>query len=62
MTEYDLVEGEIIRTTERAVLVKLWDSDEEVWIPRSCCEESDLQAGDEDIMVARWFLEKEGLP
>lgn len=32
------------------------------WIPRSVCEEGDdLAVGDNDIRVAEWWLNKEGL-
>lgn len=54
------IEAEITRATDAAVLVEL--DDREVWIPRSVCLEGDaLDVGDTDLIVADWFLEKEGL-
>ena len=54
------IEVEITRATDAAVLVEL--DDREVWIPRSVCLEGDaLDVGDTDLIVADWFLEKEGL-
>lgn len=54
------IEAEITRATDAAVLVEL--EDREVWIPRSVCLEGDaLDVGDTDLLVADWFLEKEGL-
>ncbi|TXG96259.1 MAG: hypothetical protein E6R08_09810 [Nevskiaceae bacterium] len=50
----------ITRTTDKAVLVVI--DDEEHWIPRSVCLDGDaLETGDEDLIVADWWLEKEGL-
>jgi len=54
------IEAEITRATDAAVLVDL--GDREVWIPRSVCLEGDaLDVGDTDLIVADWFIEKEGL-
>lgn len=54
------IEAEIIRATDAAVLVDF--EGREVWIPRSVCLEGDaLDVGDTDMIVADWFLEKEGL-
>lgn len=54
------IHAEVIRTTDKAVLI-LHDG-EEHWIPRSVCLEGDaLETGDEDLIVADWWLEKEGL-
>lgn len=51
----------IVRTTAKAVLVRFTDG-RETWIPRSACEGGDdLEEGDTDIVVANWFIEKEGL-
>jgi hypothetical protein len=34
-----------------------------VWVPRSVCENGDeLDIGDTDICVQRWFAEREDLP
>lgn len=54
------IEAEIIRATDAAVLIDL--GDREVWVPRSVCLEGDmLDVGDTDLIVADWFIEKEGL-
>lgn len=51
----------VIRTTTSAVLVRFTDL-REIWIPRSVCEAGhDLSDGDTDIVVADWFIEREGL-
>jgi len=55
------VAGEVIRTTEKAVLVRTV-GDDEVWVPRSMVEGGGaVQEGDEDIQVKEWFALKEGL-
>jgi len=54
------IEAEITRATDRAVLI-VYEGDE-VWVPRSVCLEGDsLSVGDTDLIVADWWLEKEGL-
>lgn len=54
------IQAEITKTTERAVLIVY--EDEEYWVPRSVCLDGDsLQVGDDDLIVADWWLEKEGL-
>lgn len=54
------VEAEITRTTEKAVLAEI--DGREVWAPRKVCLEGDmLDVGDTDIIVADWWLKKEGL-
>ena len=51
----------IIRVSEKAVLVRFIDL-REIWIPRSVCENgADLDEGDTDLVVADWFINKEGL-
>ena len=60
-TAYEPIDGEIIRTTPRAVLVRV-SRRREVWVPRSLCEGGDtLDVGDDDIRVAAWWAVKEGL-
>ncbi len=55
------LDAEVTRTTEAAVLVRL-ESGEEKWIPRSVCLEGDaLDVGDSEVIVADWWIEKEGL-
>lgn len=51
-----------------AILVRFKETDDllgdthDRWIPRSVCEEGDeLSVGDDDIRVAEWWLNKEGL-
>lgn len=52
--------GLIMKSTEDAVLFLL--EGDEKWIPRSVCIDGDtLEDGDEDVIVANWWLEKEGL-
>lgn len=54
------IDAEITRATGKAVLVTI-DGDEH-WIPRSVCLDGDaLDVGDADLIVADWWLEKEGL-
>lgn len=54
------VAGEVIRTTAAAVLFKLDDGDE-VWVPRRVCLDGDsAEEGDTDLVIADWWLEKEG--
>lgn len=51
----------VIRTSGKAVLVRFIDL-REIWIPRSVCEGGcDLEEDDTDIVVADWFIKKEGL-
>lgn len=54
------IHAEITRTTDKAVLVTM--DGENHWIPRSVCLDGDaLEVGDDDLIVADWWLEKEGL-
>lgn len=56
----DVIDGEVVRVTPAAVLVK--HGGKETWVPRSVCAGGDeLGEGDTDIQVERWFAEKEGL-
>lgn len=51
---------EIIRTTDDAVLAEI--EGDEVWVPRKVClDGASVNVGDTDIIVADWWLEKEGL-
>lgn len=53
--------GEVIKVTDGAVLF-VTDDDREVWVPRSVCLDGDeAEEGDTDLIVADWWLEKEGL-
>lgn len=61
MSRRESIDGEVIRTTERAVLVRCPDK-REVWVPRSVCLDGDMiEEGDTDLEVETWFAEKEGL-
>lgn len=54
------IHAEITKATGKAVLVVI--EGDEHWIPRSVCLDGDaLETGDEDLIVADWWLEKEGL-
>lgn len=54
------IDAEIIRAADRAVLIVYEDA--EVWVPRSVClEGNSISVGDTDLIVADWWLEKEGL-
>lgn len=58
--------AEVVRETERALLVKL-ESGEECWIPKSVIhDDSECYADahgtyDGDLVVEAWFAVKEGL-
>lgn len=55
-----LIEGDVIQTTEKAVLIEV--DDHEFWIPRSAIVMGDaVAAGDTEIVVANWFLKKAGM-
>jgi hypothetical protein len=59
-TTYDPIDGEVILTTDAAVLIETPDGKER-WVPRSCCEDgNDLDEGDDDIRIATWWLDREG--
>jgi hypothetical protein len=53
----------VIRTTEKAVLVRFKNvNQEDTWISRSACAcGDDLTEGDSDVVVQKWFAEREGL-
>lgn len=70
-TQYIPVSACVIRTTDKAVLLR-FESEEERWVPRSVIEDgSDVVVGDfdaemehydsVDIHIAKWFAEKEGM-
>ena len=53
--------AEIEKATDKAVLVKLDDGTKK-WEPRSVCLDGDsLSVGDDDLIVADWWLEQEGI-
>lgn len=54
------IECEVERVTEKAILIVY--EGEEYWVPRSVCLDGNEAAeGDTDLIVADWWLEKEGL-
>lgn len=58
----DIIHGEVIRLTEKAVLFQSEFTEEEIWIPLSLCEEPDtIEVGDTELEIALWFAEKKGL-
>jgi len=58
---YELNGSVAIRTTPKAVLVRLDDLTER-WIPRSACVDGDdIEEGTEDISVHAWWAEQEGV-
>lgn len=61
--DWDIVYGEIIRTTEKAILIKIkWGY--EHWVPRSLIQDGDSFndfSNQDSFYVQRWFCEKEGL-
>jgi hypothetical protein len=60
--QYEAIGGEVVKTTDAAVLVDLKDGSDQKWVPRSVCEDGDsLEEGDDDLRVEKWFAEKEGL-
>lgn len=53
--------GHVDKTTDAAILFQP-DTGEEFWVPRRVCLDGDaVEEGDEDIIVADWRLEQEGL-
>lgn len=70
---YTIFAGEVVRTTEKAVLFRFPDDnmtlpgvkprgDVDRWIPRACCQDGDaLEEGDTDISIAAWFCDQEGI-
>ena len=58
---YTTLHCEVIRTTEKAVLVQLENGDEH-WLPRSECDNGDaIDVGDDAIDVADWLLHNRGI-
>lgn len=56
-----VVEGIVLSTTDAAVRFQI-DHSREVWIPRKVCLKGNvIEDGDEDIAVASWWLQQEGL-
>lgn len=60
MTERTTISGLVLKTTHDAVLFHTTDN-VEFWVPRSVCLDGDsVDDGDEDLVIANWWLEKEG--
>ena len=64
---YQRVSGMVLRTTEKAILLKS-DYDTETWIPKSVCGKTSARMLDEleeedniVLFVAEWFAKQEGL-
>jgi hypothetical protein len=53
---------EILRVTEKAILVLLEDGDE-IWLPLSQVEPGDYRAGDQDgsLCITEWIAKEKGL-
>lgn len=52
--------GEVLRTTDGAVLFDPERGDE-FWVPRKVClDGASIEDGDTDIVVADWWLRQEG--
>ncbi|CDZ55051.1 hypothetical protein [Neorhizobium galegae] len=53
--------GEVTKTTDGAVFF-VQDNGTELWVPRSVClQGEDVDEGDTDLVVADWWLEKNGV-
>lgn len=53
--------GEVTKTTDSAVLF-VTDDGTELWVPRSVClDGGSIGEGDTDLVVADWWLEKNGV-
>lgn len=68
MDEHVVLDGYVVRrTTDAAVgiakaTVPLGRREELTWIPRSCCLDGEaLEVGSDDLMIASWKAEQEGL-
>jgi hypothetical protein len=62
-TIYLPIRGEPVRKTEKAVLIRLKRTGNEVWMPKSVVEDSDdIEPGEQDFLVAEWFIEQNDLP
>jgi hypothetical protein len=60
-----LVEVEVLRESEKALLVRPRDGDEDVWIPKTQIHEDSevfsLKSSPGTMMVTRWIAEQKGL-
>lgn len=54
--------GVVERTTDHAVLFLIDGAEQSVWVPRSVCLDGDaVEKDDTDLIVADWWLKKEGV-
>jgi len=59
---YVTVEGVVQSCTPKAIRLHVASANESLWIPRSVCNNgANIVVKDEDISVAEWWLEKQGL-
>lgn len=61
-----LGKAEVVRETEKALLIYIRDRKEELWFPKSVIHDdsevySMKHGSDGELIVKRWFAEKEGL-
>lgn len=64
MSSYELLFGEVVHITPKAVLFEYLDNDEtvEIWIPKSVIDDGEeVSIGDSEIYVQRWYCEKQDL-
>lgn len=55
------ISGVVVRTTDAAILFRNADTGDELWVPRSVClDGAQASEGDTDLLVADWWLRKEG--
>lgn len=56
-----ILSGDVTKVTDGAVLFEQADGTE-TWIPRSVCiDGEDVEVGDSDLIVADWWLDKNGV-
>ena len=66
-TNYLTFSGKVMRTSEKAVLIDssslsehIGNRNTEIWIPKSVMKDAaSLEAGDKDVRVAEWWVEKQ---
>ena len=51
-------DGEVIARTDKAVLFRIEDMDEDIWFPLSRCELNDDET---QILVPEWLIRAKGL-
>ena len=62
---YQPIMADVMQKTVSSALIRMGEgrrNGELVWVPMSCFEESEfVDLGDDEVVVVRWFLAKEGL-